>query len=192
LNAAYSYTQGFNDLAFPLYHVALTAHRKLGNPDDLAEASAFFLLQNLIVGTGLGDLFTMAQDFDSVASKFDLVRQMTEIVDPQLSNHMFTKLTLTPLQFAFPWVSVMFQEIYRIDALLMLWDRFFLKESAIVEFGMAIAAAHLIEVRAELLRKQSFPEILDFLQGIRNCDPASVITRAEDTWVRYLESQHSN
>jgi hypothetical protein len=67
-----------------------------------------------------------------------------------------------------------------------LWDRFFLNESAIVEFGMAIAAAHLLEVRSELMVKQSFPDVLDYLHRIRNCDPASVIARAEDTWARYI------
>jgi hypothetical protein len=190
LNAAYSYTQGFNDLAFPLYYIALIAHRQLGHPDDLGEASAFFLLQNLITGTGLGDLFTMEQDFDSVASKFDLIKMMCRIADPELSDHLFVKLTITPLQFAFSWVSVMFHELYRIDSLLILWDRFLLKESDIVEFGMAIAAAHLIEARSDLLSRQSFPEILDYLQQIRDCDPASVIARAEDMWARYLASQN--
>jgi hypothetical protein len=189
LNAAYSYTQGFDGLAFPLYHIALTAHRGMGHPDDDGEASAFFLLQNLITGTGLGDLFTMEQDFDSVASKFDLIKEMAAMVDRPLADHLFGRLALTPLQFAFPWVSVMFHELYAIESLLIVWDRFFLKESNIVEFGMAIAAAHLIEAREELLARKSFSEVLDFLQHIRGCDPAPIIARAEDMWARYVSGQ---
>jgi hypothetical protein len=189
LNTAYSYTQGFDGLAFPLYYIAVSAHRQLGHSDDAGEASAFFLLQNLITGTGLGDLFTMEQDFDSVASKFDLIKEMAALADPPLADHLFTKLALTPLQFAFPWVSVMFHDLYTIDALLIVWDRFFLKESNIVEFGMAIAAAHLIEARVELLARKSFSDLLDFLHHIKGCDPAPIIARAEDMWARYITQQ---
>jgi hypothetical protein len=111
LSAAYSYTQGFNNLALPVYYIAISAHRKLGHDDDIAEALAFFFLQNLITGTRLGDLFTMARGFDSVASKFDLVRQMTGIADKQLADHLFVKPRLSSCQFAFSWVSVLFDEL---------------------------------------------------------------------------------
>lgn len=185
LNAAYSYTQGFNELAFPMYHVAILASQKMGRGDDFGEACAFFLLQNLITGTGLGDLFTMEHDFDSVASKFDLIKEMTKIVDIQLHNHMFVKLALTPLQFAFSWVSVLFYQLYSIKDLLILWDRFLLKESNIVEFGMAIGAAHLVQGREDLM-KMTFAQIMDHLHNLEDCDPAAIIARAEDIWAQYL------
>lgn len=185
LNAAYNYTQGFNELAFPMYHVAILASKQMNLSDDFGEACAFFLLQNLITGTGLGDLFTMEHDFDSVASKFDLIKEMMKIVDIQLHNHMFIKLNLTPLQFAFSWVSVLFYQLYSIDGLLTLWDRFLLKESNIVEFGMAIGAAHLVERREDLL-KMSFSQIMDHLHNLKDFDPATIIARAEDIWVQYL------
>jgi hypothetical protein len=188
LNAAYSYTQGFNDLACPLYHIAMRAHRAMGNPDDAGEAAAFFLLQNLITGTGMGDLFTMAQDLDSVASKFDLIREMTKSVDPKLADHIFARLGIAPLQFAFGWVSVLFSELYSIEPLLVLWDRFLLKQSDIVAFAMAIAAAHLIEASPRLLAAKNFPEMMGCLSSIRDLDPYVVIAQAEDLWAQYISS----
>jgi hypothetical protein len=189
LNAAYSYTQGFDSLLFPVYSIAIDAHRKLGHNDDLGEASAFYLLQNLITGTGLGDLFTMDQDFDSVASKFDLIKPMVNLVDPTLSEFLFKKLNIAPLQFAFPWVSVLFRDLYQIEPLLTLWDRVFLKESNVVEFAMAIAGAQLIESRAVLMTKKSFAEVMDFVGTIANCDPVAIIARAEDMWVQFVAKQ---
>jgi hypothetical protein len=189
LNAAYSYTQGFNDLAIPMYHIAIGAHRAMGNSDDAGEAAAFFLLQNLITGTGMGDLFTMAQDMDSVASKFDLIKDMTKSVDSKLYDHIFVRLQIAPLQFAFSWVSVLFSELYSMESLLVLWDRFLLKESDIVAFAMAIAAAHLLEARAGLLAGKNFAEIMSCLSGIRDLDPSVVIALAEDMWSRYIASE---
>jgi hypothetical protein len=189
LNAAYSYTQGFDSLLFPIYSIAMDAHRQLGHSDDLGEASAFYLLQNLITGTGLGDLFTMDQDFDSVASKFDLIKPMVNLADQILCEFLFKKLNVVPLQFAFPWVSVLFRDLYAIEPLLTLWDRVFLKESNVVEFAMAIAGAHLIESRDVLLTKKSFPEVMDFLAAVANCDPVAIIARAEDMWVQFVAKQ---
>ena len=186
LNATYSYAQGFNELIFPLYYVAINAHRMLGNDDDIGETKAFFLLQNLLTSTGLGDLFTMDQDFDGVSSRFDVIQKMLKIVDVELYNYMFVKLTISPLQFAFSWVSVLFKELYPINDLLILWDRFLLKESNIVEFGMSIATAHLIELRKQLLQS-SFSDIMDHLHNIKNLDPTIIIARAEDIWAQYLE-----
>ncbi|OHT15158.1 hypothetical protein TRFO_14326 [Tritrichomonas foetus] len=189
LNAAYSYTQGFNELAYPIYHVAINAHRKLGNSDDVGEVAAFYLLQNLITGTGLGDLFTMDQDFDAVSSRFDMIREMLKIADTELYNYLFLKLNASPLQFAFSWVSVLFHELYKVDALLILWDRFLLKESNIVEFGMAIAAAHLVEQR-EMILNCTFSDLMDRLHNLENLDPATIIARAEDIWAQYIETDH--
>lgn len=188
LNAAYSYTQGFNELAIPIYNVAIHAHNRLGHNDDVGEAASFFLLQNLITGTGLGDLFTMDQDFDSVSSKFDMIKSMIKVVDMELYNHLFVKLNSSPLQFAFSWVSVLFCQLYHVDALLILWDRFLLKENHIVEFAMAIAAAHLVDQR-DLILKSSFYDLLENLNNMIDLDPATIIARAEDIWAQYVQTE---
>ena len=185
LNAAYNYTQGFNELAYPMYHVALFAARAQGLGDDYAEAAAFFLLQNLITGTGLGDLFTMDQDCESVDAKFDIIRQMTKIVDAQLYKHLFVDLGMNPLQFAFPWVSVLFCDMYDLSSLLLLWDRFLLKENNILGFAMAIATAQLVDRRATLL-KSSFADAMDACNNFRDLDAPAIVARAEDVFSQFV------
>jgi hypothetical protein len=186
LNSAYSYTQGFDGLVFPIYAITMSAYRELGLTDDMGEASTFYMFQNVITGTGLGDLFTMDHDLESVASKFDLVKEMVNIADPHLCEYLFKKLNLSPLEFAFPWVSVLFRELYAIEPLLTLWDRVFLKQSNVIEFAMAIAAAHLIEARTGLLAKRTFTEAMDFLRQIGHADPVAIIARSEDMWAQYI------
>lgn len=185
LNAAYNYTQGFNELAYPMYHVALLGARAQGLDDNFAEASAFFLLQNLITGTGLGDLFTMEQDFESVDAKFDMIRQMTKIVDAQLYKHIFVDLALNPLQFAFPWVSILFSDLYQLGPLLLLWDRFLLKEAYILEFAMALATAQLLD-RRDALIKANYNGVMDILNNTRDFDAPVVIARAEDVFSQFI------
>ena len=180
-------TQGFNELAFPIYSVSIRAIRSLGLSDDEAEFHAFFLLQNLITGTGLGDLFMMDQDFESVVSKFDIIPQMLKIVDSNLHNHLFNNVHASPIQFAFSWVSVLFSQIFEIEPLLFLWDRFLLKKNHILEYGMAIATAHLICGREKILNC-SFSEIMSCLQNFRDFDVGIIITRAEDIWSQYIEN----
>lgn len=190
LNAAYSYTQGFNELVFPIYYVAINAYKKMGKNDEFGEAAAFFLLQNLITGTGLGDLFTMDQDFDAVSSKFDLIKTMLNIVDNELYNYLFTKINVSPLQFAFSWVSVLFYQLYSVDSLLILWDRFLLKESHIVEFAMSIAAAQLIEKR-EMILNSNFTNLMEKFHKLEELDPATIVARAEDIWAQYIQLTYS-
>lgn len=190
LNAAYSYTQGFNELAFPIYHVAINAYKRMDQNDDAGEAAAFFLLQNLITGTGLGDLFTMDQDFDAVSTKFDLIKTMLNIADKELYNYLFVKINASPLQFAFSWVSVLFHQLYSVDSLLILWDRFLLKESHIVEFAMAIATAHLVEKRSMIL-KSNFSNLMENFHKMKDLDPATIVARAEDIWAQYIQLAHS-
>jgi hypothetical protein len=71
----------------------------------------------------------------------------------------------------------------------VLWDTFLLKESNIVAFAMAIAAAHLLEARAALLAGKNFPEIMESLSRIRDLDPSVVIALAEDMWSLYIASE---
>lgn len=190
LNAAYSYTQGFNEIVFPIYYVAINAYKTMEQNDEFAEAAAFFLFQNLITGTGLGDLFTMDQDFEAVSAKFDLIKTMLNIADNELYNYLFAKVNVSPLQFAFSWVSVLFYQLYNVDSLLILWDRFLLKESHIVEFAMAIAAAHLIEKR-EMILNSNFTNLMENFHKMEELDPATIVARAEDIWAQYIQLTYS-
>lgn len=185
LNATYSYTQGFNELSVTIFHVVHAASKQVGIDLDTVESISFFMLQNLITGTGLGDLFTMAEDFDSVASQFSTIPKMTKIADKELYDFLFVKLKINPLQFAFSWVSLLFSQIYDIEPLLTLWDRFLVKESNILDFAMAMATAHLIEEKSNIISK-NYIELMDYLQELHNLDHSKIISRSEDVWSQYI------
>ena len=181
---AYSYVQGFNELIIPIYYVSIMANRLLGNNDDIAEACAFQIFQNLMIGTGLGDLFTL-QDFASVMTKFDLIKEMCKITDKELFNNLFAiQNAPQPCDFAFSWVSLLFTQIYNINNLIMIWDRLLSKESNIVEFGMAIATAHLILLKPEITNVNS-NIMLKKIHEIHDMDPSAIIAISEDIMSRF-------
>lgn len=184
---AYSYMQGFNELMMPIYFVTITAIRLLGNSEDFAEASAFQIFQNLIIGTGLGDLYTL-QDFELVMTKFDLIKEMCKIADQELYNSLFgIQNAPQPCDFAFSWVSLLFTQIYSLNNLIMIWDRLLLKESNIVEFGMAIATSHLIMLKP-LISNGNLNRILKKIQEIHDIDPSSIIAISEDIMAQFQEN----
>jgi len=187
LNSAYSYTQGFNELCLPIYHVVLMAHKKEGRTHDDTEAISFFMLQNLITGTGLGDLFTMEHDFEAVSQRFSMIKEMSRIADQELYKQLFVLQEIDPLHFAFSWVSVLFGQIYCGEKLLLLWDRFLLRTNHILDYGMAMATAHIIEIKVSLTGK-SFTEIVETLHKIEEQDPGTITSRAEDIWAQYIQS----
>ncbi|EAY20065.1 hypothetical protein TVAG_365730 [Trichomonas vaginalis G3] len=183
LNSAYSYTQGFNEIVLPLYEIVLKANRVLGGDDDLSESITFFLFQNLVTGTGLGDLFTMEQDFESVNGRFKVINKMIYFYDKDLYT-LFNNLEIDPLQFAFPWVTLLFTQIYTGESLFHIWDKFLLKKVNVLEYAMAMASAHLIEVKSCLIG-HNFNEILEFLQNIPPLDVTTIAVLAEDVWTQY-------
>jgi hypothetical protein len=55
VNTKCNYTQGFHELAGPLYSMVLAGASAIS--DDETEAIAFFLLFNLLIGTNLSTVF---------------------------------------------------------------------------------------------------------------------------------------
>jgi len=184
LNPRYTYTQGFNELLTPIYHVVNEAHKILKRDDDFTEAISFFLLQSLITSTGIGELFNMDRDFQAVDQQFNIIQTMLKICDKEIHD-LFIKNGILPLHFAFSWVSVLFNQIYVGEPLLILWDRFLLTRDYIVEYAMAMATAHIIDVRDSLIHKD-YTEILDYLHRLKELDPPTIISRSEDIWAQYL------
>ena len=188
LNPAYSYTQGFNEILLPLYHVVTAAHKVLDYSEEYTESITFFLFQNLITGTGLGDLFTMEQDFESVNSRFRVINRMVKLYDKELYESVFSGQDVDPLQFAFAWVTLLFTPIYTGQPLLYLWDKFLLKKVYILDYAMAMAASHLIELKPQLMG-HSFGEILELLHNIKPLDVTVITVRAEDVWSLYIQNK---
>lgn len=183
-NAAYTYTQGFHEIMIPIYHVALMGGKVLGFDEDTIESWAFALFQNLITVTGVGDLSTMNLDMNSITTRFKKIPEMTKIADQELYKYMFTSVKFVPMQFAYSWVSVLFQHLYIPDDLIVLWDRLFIKDTALIDFAMAIATAQLVEGRAIII-DTPFAEVMNFLHKMRDFDPSTILTIAEDIYSQY-------
>jgi hypothetical protein len=188
LNSAYGYTQGFNEIIMPLFQVVASVHKLTKTSMEMTESITFFLFQNLITGTGLGDLFTMEQDFESVSSRFSIINQMVKLYDKELFDSVFSKQEVDPLQYAFSWVTLLFTQIYSGNQLFYLWDKFLLKKINILEYAMAIAAAHLIELKPRLMG-HNFGGVLEVLHNMEPQDVTRITVIAELVWSQYLQNK---
>ena len=188
LNPTYSYTQGFNELVTPIYFVVNEAHKILGYNSFETEAITYYLLQNLITSTGIGDIFSMDRDFQAVNRHFNTIIDMLKICDFELYKSLFEDNEIVPLHFAFSWVSVLFNQLYQGESLLLLWDRFLLRKDNLIQYAMAIATSHLILVRSNIIGK-NFQEILELLHNIKDLDPPTVVAIAEDVYIRFLSQK---
>ncbi|KAH0792852.1 TBC1 domain protein [Histomonas meleagridis] len=189
LNSTYSYTQGFNEIVIPIYYVSMTANRLMGKNDNDGEFHAFYIFQNLIIGAGLGDIFLLTQNLDSIVSKFHLIETMCQIADGSLYKRLFkSDKPLVPAQFAFSWISLLFAQNFTLQNLLIVWDRILIKEFNVIEFAMAIAVAQLIESKQNLMNAKNSNKLLNDVQNIRDLDPPTILARAEDVWDQYNSS----
>lgn len=184
----YSYTQGFNDLLYPIYHVVLMAHQQMEIDLNKTEAISYFLIRSLITRTGLGILFNPEKDLALIQQKFEMIQKMVQLVDQELFDFLFKKLSIDPIQFAFSWVMLLFSQLYCGQDLLLIWDRFFLRDKNLLEYGMSLASAHLVEIRTELIGFDS-SKVLDRLFNIHPLDTVFVVARAEDILSQYVEYQ---
>jgi hypothetical protein len=163
-SAANGYRQAFHELFFPLYFVAVTGGLAFNLELDVCEAISFFLFHALINGTVIGDFFLSDTTESPLTKIADDAFAMLHDSDPVLHRHM-EESEISPLLFAFSWLSVLFSQIYPIDSLLKLWDFLFQDVKEIPETLTCLVVAHLIKLRGRLLGK-TFPHVMEVLHDL--------------------------
>jgi hypothetical protein len=86
INAQCTYTQGFHELAAPIYLMVLAGTQSIGKTDDQAESIAFFLLFNLIIGTNLYTVFVTLGKIEDIQGKFSIIVEAVKIFDAHLGE----------------------------------------------------------------------------------------------------------
>jgi hypothetical protein len=163
-SAANGYRQAFHELFFPLYLVAVSGGLAFNLELDICQAIAFFLFHGLINGTAVGD-FLLAEAIESPLTELaDGAFALLRSSDPALASHMEAG-EISPLLFAFSWLSVLFAQVYPIDSLLRLWDFLFQDVRAIREALTCLVAAHFVKLRGRLIGK-TFPQIMEAFHGL--------------------------
>jgi hypothetical protein len=164
VNTKCGYTQGFHELSAPIYYMVLLGAEPLGMSDDDAEAIAFFLLFNLIIGTNLYTVFTTLGKIEEIEGRFARIVEAVRVFDGHFADYLFTELAIQPLHFSFPWVSLLFAQSLEIPELLHLWDHLLVFNEEIVDFVMLLSAAYLL-FRKKTLMKMDYDNVMSELHG---------------------------
>lgn len=184
------YTQGFHELAAPLYYVALTGTRFLDMTDDRAESIAFFLLFNLIVNTKLYNVFTWLGDLELMQTHFSTIETAVRIFDSQFADYLFIERNIQPLLFSVPWVSLLFAQSLNLNDLLHLWDHLLVFRTQLVEFVMMVCAAYLL-FRKKHLKELDYENCMIELHATPELNVIPLLRIARNLWEEYV-SQHRN
>jgi hypothetical protein len=163
-SAANGYRQAFHELFFPMYFVAVTGGMAFNLELDVCEAIAFFLFHSLINGTVIGDFFLSETTESPLTEVADDAFAMLKGCDQLLHRHMEAS-DISPLLFAFSWVSVLFAQVYELEPLLRLWDFLFQDVKRIKGALSCLVAAHLVKLRGRILGKE-FGQIMEAFSGL--------------------------
>lgn len=175
------YTQGFHELAGPLYCVAVEGARISGMSDDHAEAVCFVMLFNLVTVGKFDVLFGQLDKQDELEQKLRRLEDAIRGRDHEFADFMFVSLRIRPIQFSFSWISLIFAQHIEYNDLVQLWDRMFFYGDNIIEFAITVSAAYILS-RRESMRQLDFNGIMTELHAMDGLDLVSVLSMAEEIW----------
>jgi hypothetical protein len=159
-SAPTGYRQAFHELLFPLYFVAVTGDLEL----DVSEAIAFFMFHSVLNGSVIGDFFLSQTEQSAITEISDGAQKIVRICDPALHRQLVAE-DLNPLLFAFPWLSVLFCQLYPLEAILKIWD-FLLGDLQKMPGTLeCLVAAHLMTLRQKMMGK-SFCQVMAQFSGL--------------------------
>jgi hypothetical protein len=144
--------------------VALAGAHSIGMTDDQAESISFFLLFNLIIGTNLHTVFTTLGTLEASQGRFAMVIDAVKVFDKTFAEYLFNQLKIPPLEFCFPWVSLLFAQSLEFQDLLHLWDHLLVFNDKIVDFVMMLSAAYLL-FRKKALMGRDYDSVLSDLHN---------------------------
>lgn len=176
-NTRCPYTQGFHEVAAPLFIVALRGAQALGMSEDRAESISFTMLFNLIIRSKLDTIFGGIGNMSELDAKFSVITDTVTQSDSEFGEHMFQRLMLRPLMFAFSWVSMLFAQKLDMTRLLELWDHILIYDDRMVDLAMMISASCLL-LKRSTLRQLSYEEVMTTLSEPFDIDIMAMLRMA--------------
>ncbi|CAG9318057.1 unnamed protein product [Blepharisma stoltei] len=172
-NPASSYVQGLNELCVPFITVFLMPNyhcdpKRLSAPiedpsQDLllqVEADTYWCLANIM--TFMHDFFMHSTP--GVQRAMIKIGDVIKRVDPQLSAYM-ENADVTPISYAFRWVSCFMMREFPLHLGLYVWDAFIADEGGFHGLCGYLGAALVLNWKNELMQK-NMSEMLQFLHKV--------------------------
>jgi hypothetical protein len=181
INTRCPYTQGFHELAAPLYWMVLAGTKSIGMTDDQAESITFFLLFNLIIGTNLYTVFPTLGKIEEIQGRFATIVDAVKVFDSNFAEYLFNQLGIQPLHFCLPWVSILFAQSLELKDLLHLWDHLLVFNDKIVDFVMMLSAAYLL-FRKKALMGRDYDSVLSDLHSAPEMNFMTMLRIAHQLW----------
>lgn len=157
-NKTLSYVQGFHELLFVIYYVALNGCRCF-KIEDKVEAISYFMFQGLITSTDYGHFFYVEPSTEKQDYFYELVQFLVGKISPDLIN----PLNRTGLYFTFSWVTVLFSQMYPMPRLIHIWDYLLSKTPNFLEKLVYLVASHIMQLKNSIKNGK--------MQGLRDWVP---------------------
>jgi hypothetical protein len=183
VNTKCAYTQGFHELAAPLYYTALAAGAAVCQTDDATEAITFFMLFNLLIETGFYTLFQRLEAAQ-LQERLEIVAQAARLSDSKFADSFFGQ-ALAPGLMAIlgQWVSILFAQAFqdRFFDLLRLWDHLLVLHRGIADFAMMLSAGYVL-LRKKAISKMNAEQAQIALQQSFDVDVATLLRIGHQLW----------
>lgn len=154
VNPTLLYAQGFNELICPIFFTLLSAIKLFDDDWDLVEALSFFMLQNLIQMTELNELFTTQDKSSIILHRMNLFMHLVEIHDPREAE-IIKSFDIHPLSFAFPWLNILFSQLFMMPDLVIVWDTLFANFDNLLQFANYIGVG-IIKMMADKISADDY------------------------------------
>jgi hypothetical protein len=147
-----NYSQGFNELAVVFYHVWLQ-HFIDANDDPVAlpraEAAAFFMMQQVLGGGRLLELYATVQMHALVGTHLIPFERLLEKHFPRAAG-ILHQMGIPPVYYSLRWFSVLFSQEHDLASVLMIWDSLFAHFSCFREYLFYVGLGHMTFVEGRL------------------------------------------
>lgn len=181
----YHYTQGFNELVFPLYYVFAKGIEFFDDDIYIVEAFTYFAFDTLLSKTGLNMLYDSTNDNIKVHKQ---LRRFDDLISEILPKtfKIFQTLQIVPLYYAYRWFTILFTQEYELPNILLLWDYFFSKFEDIINVAYIYGIAQLKCIE-EQLTEVSLSNSLKLIQNLKEMNICNII---KDAKILYCEHRH--
>lgn len=175
MNPILRYIQGFNELLIPIYFVVSSAGEYFNNNNETIEALTFQCFQHLMTSTNIIDFF-LINDLTIMEMKFSYFKKLLVKHAPNAAK-ILEHLQISPFEYVYRWLNILFSQEYELPSLLVLWDSIFSNFDDLMNYACYIAVIKINEIEDEL-DKDHFTKTVIALQTEKNQNIYSIINKA--------------
>lgn len=179
------YAQGFDRFAIILYFMCQNYFEEFGLGSDFAEAFGYTMTYRFLL---LVRFHKFIGSEDSLTKWIAGYQNILEVNQPKIATDL-TRLGVSPTQYVFSWLALLFADLHSQEDLFLIWDRCLIYSDSFHTYAFCLAVAHVAQVFYGGCDEKQLPELL---HKFRSWDIGKLLSDAELYFAHTRHEVHQN